>query len=121
MKLTNADGCSIYLIEQIPDTHHEQSNYLANKQMRFHSPLIFHETHQTAGESSSSDFNTVNAYVARTSQSIRINNVYELHDSNLVWGGRDFDEQQNYKTRSMLAVPMCNERGEVLGVIQLIN
>ena len=122
MKLTNADGCSIYLIEQIPDTPHEQSNYLANKQMRFHSALnLSRDTSQLQEKVLPLDFSTVNAYVARTSQSIRINNVYELHDSNLVWGGRDFDEQQNYKTRSMLAVPMCNERGEVLGVIQLIN
>jgi HD-GYP domain-containing protein (c-di-GMP phosphodiesterase class II) len=122
MKLTNADGCSIYLIEQIPDTPHEQSNYLANKQMRFHSALnLSRDTHQLQEKVLPLDFSTVNAYVARTSQSVRIDDVYELQDASIIWGGRDFDEQRSYRTRSMLAVPMCNERGEVLGVIQLIN
>jgi HD-GYP domain-containing protein (c-di-GMP phosphodiesterase class II) len=122
MKLTNADGCSIYLIEQIPDTPHEQSNYLANKQMRFHSALnLSRDTHQLQEKVLPLDFSTVNAYVARTSQSVRIDDVYELQDASIIWGGRDFDEQRSYRTRSMLAVPMCDERGEVLGVIQLIN
>lgn len=32
-----------------------------------------------------------------------------------------FDEQSGYLTRSLIAVPMKNGRGEVLGVLQLIN
>jgi HD-GYP domain-containing protein (c-di-GMP phosphodiesterase class II) len=34
---------------------------------------------------------------------------------------RRFDETSGYQTRSMLTVPMINQRDEVIGVIQLIN
>jgi HD-GYP domain-containing protein (c-di-GMP phosphodiesterase class II) len=34
---------------------------------------------------------------------------------------RRFDETSGYQTRSMLTVPMVNQRDEVIGVIQLIN
>jgi HD-GYP domain-containing protein (c-di-GMP phosphodiesterase class II) len=41
----------------------------------------------------------------------------------VVRGGHDrrFDETSGYQTRSMLTVPMVNQRDEVIGVIQLIN
>ncbi|MDD5307332.1 MAG: GAF domain-containing protein [Deltaproteobacteria bacterium] len=32
-----------------------------------------------------------------------------------------FDQRTGYRTRSILAVPMMNQRGDVLGVVQLIN
>ena len=32
-----------------------------------------------------------------------------------------FDEETGYRTRSMLTLPMKNGRGEVIGVLQLIN
>jgi HD-GYP domain-containing protein (c-di-GMP phosphodiesterase class II) len=34
---------------------------------------------------------------------------------------RSFDERTGYQTRSVLAVPMINQEGAVLGVVQLIN
>ena len=34
---------------------------------------------------------------------------------------RDFDRKMNYKSVSMLAVPMRNHKDEIIGVIQLIN
>jgi signal transduction histidine kinase len=34
---------------------------------------------------------------------------------------RDFDEQTGYRTKSLLVVPMRTPKGEVLGVLQLLN
>ena len=34
---------------------------------------------------------------------------------------KSFDEQAGYRTRSLLALPMKNGKGEVLGVLQLLN
>lgn len=36
-------------------------------------------------------------------------------------GGRSFDAQFGYRTKSMLTVPMRNYKGEVVGAVQLIN
>jgi HD-GYP domain-containing protein (c-di-GMP phosphodiesterase class II) len=36
-------------------------------------------------------------------------------------GGRNFDEQFGYRTKSMLTVPMRNHNNEVVGAVQLIN
>lgn len=122
MKLTSADGCSIYLVEPIPDSSPDSSDYLANKQMCFHSALnISRDTAQLLEKILPLDHSSVHGHVACTSQTVRIDDVYHLNRTDLVWGGRDFDSEQNYRTRSMLAVPMLNVRGEVLGVIQLIN
>ena len=35
--------------------------------------------------------------------------------------GRSFDERSGYRTKSMLSVPMRDHKGEVIGVVQLIN
>jgi HD-GYP domain-containing protein (c-di-GMP phosphodiesterase class II) len=34
---------------------------------------------------------------------------------------RKFDEDSGYRTKSVLAVPMRNQKGEIVGVVQLIN
>src|SRR5260370_28243750 len=36
-------------------------------------------------------------------------------------GGRNFDQQFGYRTKSMLTVPMRNYNNEVVGAVQLIN
>lgn len=36
-------------------------------------------------------------------------------------GARAFDRRTGYRTRSLLAVPMCDHEGEIIGVLQLIN
>ncbi len=56
---------------------------------------------------------------------INIPDLYELHDpAKNPWGvthNRALDDKTGYQTRSMLTVPMVNQRDEVIGVIQLIN
>jgi HD-GYP domain-containing protein (c-di-GMP phosphodiesterase class II) len=54
---------------------------------------------------------------------INIPDLYALEDRN-PWGFRHyraFDDKSGYQTRSMLAVPMIDHEGQVIGVIQLIN
>jgi HD-GYP domain-containing protein (c-di-GMP phosphodiesterase class II) len=36
-------------------------------------------------------------------------------------GARKYDEMTGYHTRSMLVVPLCNDKGRLIGVLQLIN
>lgn len=60
--------------------------------------------------------------VARCAQSGELANIKDLYDEDKeVVGSHKFDENSQYKTRSVLNFPMKNEKGDVIGVIQLIN
>lgn len=58
-------------------------------------------------------------------QIINIPDLYQLGtEGKNPWGfthDRSFDQRTGYQGRSMLTVPMINQRDEVIGVIQLIN
>ena len=54
--------------------------------------------------------------VAKTGQIINIRDAYSDPRFN-----RSFDLQNNYKTTSILCVPMKDARGEIVGVIQALN
>ncbi|OQW92289.1 MAG: phosphohydrolase [Beggiatoa sp. IS2] len=51
---------------------------------------------------------------------INIPNAYTNTEFDFV-GTRDFDEQTGYHSQSFLTVPMKNRKGEVIGILQLIN
>lgn len=57
--------------------------------------------------------------VALTKQSINIpDNVYQDPRSNFV---KEFDLKYNYHTANILAIPLLNEAGELIAVVQLLN
>ncbi len=53
----------------------------------------------------------------------KIINLTNVHESSLYdfSGPKKYDELIGYKTTSMLVVPMCDNKGQSIGVIQLIN
>ena len=62
----------------------------------------------------------VSAYCALSREMISIPDVYasEAFDFS---GPREYDGITRYRTQSLLAIPMENDRGEVIGVMQLLN
>jgi HD-GYP domain-containing protein (c-di-GMP phosphodiesterase class II) len=52
---------------------------------------------------------------------VRIDNAYQLPEGVPFTFNTDFDSKSGYLTRSILAVPMINPQGRVVGVLQLIN
>lgn len=62
----------------------------------------------------------VAAYCALSGEAINIEDVYKYEGFDFT-GPKKFDKDNNYKTTSMLVVPMKNHEGEVIGVCQLIN
>ncbi len=60
-------------------------------------------------------------YVALKSVSLNIPDAYNLPEHEPYQLDRSFDENISYRTRSVLVVPMQNRKGEVIGVLQLIN
>ena len=62
----------------------------------------------------------VSTYVAIHNTPILIDDVYQESRFDLS-GTRRFDEESNYRTVSMLTVPMSPRNGEVIGVLQFLN
>jgi HD-GYP domain-containing protein (c-di-GMP phosphodiesterase class II) len=54
-------------------------------------------------------------------KTINIADAYELPASSPFVFDRSFDVRIGYRTKSMLAIPLVSQQGDVIGVIQLIN
>ena len=62
----------------------------------------------------------VAAYAAIHRVTVNIEDAYT--DPNFDFSGtRKFDQNTGYRSRSFLTVPMCNQDGDVIGVLQLLN
>lgn len=66
------------------------------------------------------DSKSVAGYVAFTKQTINIRDCYALKKSAFQFND-SFDRTTDYKTKSMLTLPMMTADGKVRGVLQLIN
>ncbi|MEZ5549264.1 MAG: HD domain-containing phosphohydrolase [Pseudomonadales bacterium] len=60
-------------------------------------------------------------YVAVVGEELLIPDAYQIPESVPYRFNRSFDEQMNYRTRSMLVLPMRDHRDQVVGVLQFIN
>ena len=62
----------------------------------------------------------VAAYAAIHRVTVNIEDAYT--DPNFDFSGtRKFDQNTGYRSQSFLTVPMCNQDGDVIGVLQLLN
>lgn len=64
--------------------------------------------------------NSLSGYVASTGKIINIPDAYNLKKTEFKLN-LDFDKLTGYQTKSMLALPLQDPDGEVIGVLQLIN
>ena len=64
---------------------------------------------------------SVAGYSASTGSIVNLDDVYHLPPSSIYQFNASFDQSMNYRTRSMLVIPMRNHLGKVIGVIQFIN
>ncbi|HUU12563.1 MAG TPA: HD domain-containing phosphohydrolase [Terriglobia bacterium] len=66
------------------------------------------------------DTRSIAGYAAATGKILNIKDAYRIR--NLPFRlNREFDQKFGYRTKSMLVVPMKNQKDEVIGVLQLIN
>lgn len=64
---------------------------------------------------------SIAGYVADTGEVLNIRDVYDIPKSEEYQFNDTFDRRAGYRTQSVLAVPMKEPDGRVVGVIQLIN
>jgi GAF domain-containing protein len=67
------------------------------------------------------DRRSIAGFVASTQQILKLDDVYDLPAGVEYVFNPWFDQAFGYRTRSVLAVPMTNLEGSIVGVVQLIN
>ncbi|HEU4522273.1 MAG TPA: HD domain-containing phosphohydrolase, partial [Thermoanaerobaculia bacterium] len=60
-------------------------------------------------------------YVAMTGETLTIDDAYNLPPEAEYSLNTSFDEENGYLTKSLLVLPMSNQQGDIIGVLQLIN
>jgi HD-GYP domain-containing protein (c-di-GMP phosphodiesterase class II) len=65
--------------------------------------------------------NSIAGYVALTGEVINAGDVYALSPDLPYHFDPSFDRAHGYRTRELICLPMCNPRGEIMGVLQFLN
>lgn len=113
-EITGADAGSLYLVET--DPHSRGSNLLRFKLTQNDSlEFQFMEHLLPLSEDSIAGYSAVHG------QAVELADAYRIPKDKPFHFNKSFDEQSGYRTRSLLALPMKNGKGEVLGVLQLLN
>ena len=111
-EITSADTGSLYLVEA---DENDGKKHLVFK-------LTQNDSHSVPFRqfTISIDTSSIAGFAASTGQILNIKDAYRIR--NLPFRlNRDFDEKFGYRTKSMLVLPMKNQKDEVIGVLQLIN
>ncbi len=67
------------------------------------------------------DGHSICGYTASAREAVNLLDTYDIPPAFSFTFNKSYDQKSGYRSKSMLAVPMRNKNGEVLGVIQLIN
>ena len=111
-EITAADAGSLYVKEDEPEGGQHLVFKLAqndSQSVPFVQSTLAINTESLAG------------YAAATGEPLNIEDVYQIPKDLPYRFNRDFDEKFGYRTKSMLVLPMQNQKGENIGVLQLIN
>jgi HD-GYP domain-containing protein (c-di-GMP phosphodiesterase class II) len=110
--ITAADAGSLYLVED--DTHGgRRLRYMLTQNDSFEFP--FQEFTLPLAEDS------IAGYAALRGEVLNFADAYKIPADRPFRFNDRYDKESGYRTRSLLALPMKNAKGEVLGVVQLIN
>jgi HD-GYP domain-containing protein (c-di-GMP phosphodiesterase class II) len=112
-QLTSSDAGSLYLVEENGTTGEKLLRFAYTRNDSLEVPF--------AQYTIPIDASRISSYVALKGESLALDDVYALPAGVPFSFNRDFDAKIGYRTKSMLAVPMKNPKGEVVGVLQLIN
>lgn len=115
-RLTNSDAGSLYLKEEGGLRFAiSQSDTLESKESGTITHAVFKESVIPISEKS------IAGYVALKKEVQVLDDAYNMPEDRPYEFNKSFDEQNCYRTHSMLAVPMLDVEGRVVGVLQLIN
>ncbi len=110
-EITCADAGSLYLVERVEGESRLRFKLTQNDSAKF----PFAEFTLPLTDES------IAGYCARHGQVVELADAYRVPKGVPFHFNKRFDEQAGYRTRSLVALPMKNGKGEVLGVLQLLN
>jgi HD-GYP domain-containing protein (c-di-GMP phosphodiesterase class II) len=111
-EITYSDAGSVYLVDHSQET----SKLLFKVAQNGSKPrLSFKEFSLPLTDKS------LAGYVAITGQSLNLSDAYDLPSGVPYQLDTSFDRDINYRTCSVMVLPMQNRQGETIGVLQLIN
>lgn len=127
-EITKADAGSLYIVEEVELTEEE-------KALRERTPDAVQQRHLLRFRLAQNDTvkvafkeitmpmdeGSIAGYVALRGETVMMEDSYRLPPEVPYTINRKFDEDSGYRTKSILAVPMRNQKGETVGVVQLIN
>jgi len=67
------------------------------------------------------DKKSIAGYVATTGHLLNLPDVYKIEPTAPYSFSRQFDETSGYTTRSVITIPLKTARGDILGILQIIN
>ncbi len=110
-EITAADAGSLYLVEEDSQGRHLRFMLTQNDSLEF----PYQEFILPLAE------NSMAGYTALRGEVLNFANAYEIPNDRPYHFNKSYDRDSGYRTRSLLTLPMRNAKGEVLGVLQLIN
>jgi len=122
--ITAADAGSLYLAEPIPSQlAPAQSDRRKNLRRRLRFTLAQNDSVEVKFREAVVEINerSIAGYVAKTGEGVILEDAYHLPPDVPYTFNRQFDEESGYRSKSILAIPMKDQQGEVVGVVQLIN
>lgn len=67
------------------------------------------------------DKTSIAGYVASTGEILEIEDLYDIPIDSPYRFNRSFDDKVGYRSQSMVAFPLKNYQGRIIGVVQLLN
>ena len=114
-KITNADAGSIYIRDKDDLIFSYVQNDTLQKKLPPGKKLIFSTFRVKINTKS------ISGYVAATGETLNIPDVYKIDKDAPYSFDSSYDKLSNYKTTSMLTVPLKDTSDQVIGVLQIIN
>ncbi len=114
-KITNADAGSIYIRDKDDLIFSYVQNDTLQKKLPPGKKLIFSTFRVKINTKS------ISGYVAATGEILNIPDVYKIDKDAPYSFDSSYDKLSNYKTTSMLTVPLKDTSDQVIGVLQIIN
>ncbi|HBE45290.1 MAG TPA: phosphohydrolase [Deltaproteobacteria bacterium] len=114
-RFVNADAGSIYIIEDDKLKFKYTQNDTLQKRLPSGKKLIYSTFSVPINNKS------IAGYVALTGETLNMPDAYTLPEGVPYSFDKSYDRISKYRTQSMLTLPLKNNRGDIIGVLQLIN
>lgn len=125
LEVCHAEGASIYLLDKRMIFHDAKNNPLLTPQkipiLRFLRTLNRSEGSKEHNGVIEINKKSIAGYCALSKKTLNIEDCYNLPADAPYSFNSAIDKERNYKTKSLLTIPMISAHGQVRGVIQLVN